>query len=178
MGAVCVWALWRLVAVVVLAVAVGVGVVGAGVGERWGWDRGVGGRGVREGGGGLVMGGVVLEVGQEVVGDGDGAVEAGVFFDGREGLIVFEERLGIEEAALVFDVEGAVKTGSDDVAIDMPFAGLVGAVAEGFESSGDESGPGGAGTRAAEAFGVHRGGGGWAKLVGGESDGGGAGGGG
>ena len=84
-------ALMTLAAEFVPAVEVEVAVFGDVLGEGLEGEMRGGVSEVGEEGGGLVMGGVVLEVGQEVIGDGDGAVEAGVFFDGREGLIVFEE---------------------------------------------------------------------------------------
>ena len=86
---------------------------------------------------------VLAEERESSIGELGGGVEVAAFFDGRERFVVEAVGLGTEEAALVLEVVGAIKSGGDGGAIDVPFSDVVGAVAGGLEKDGGEGCPGG-----------------------------------
>ncbi len=120
------------------------GDVGAGRVER---EVGGGEAEIEEEGVGFVVGGVLVEEGDGVVGDVRGEIEVRVGFDGGEEFVVETVAFGGEEAVVVFDVIGAVELGVGDgeLAGDVPLTGVVSAIVRLAEILGGVAGPGGEG---------------------------------
>ena len=76
-----------------------------------------------------------------VIGDGGGGVVAGAGLDGGQFPIVFPVDLRIEEASLVPQVVGSIESAGHGHPVDVPLAGVVGAVPEGPERIGEQVGP-------------------------------------
>src|SRR5690606_2603006 len=106
----------EFVPAVQVAVAVKGDVFGQGVEGEVGGDEGE----VVEEGPVAVFGGVFLQAVNGVVGGGGGGVVAGFVFRDDDGDVVNGVAFGGEEVALVAGVQGAVKAGFQDGAVNVP----------------------------------------------------------
>ena len=77
-----------------------------------------------------VLIGMLLEDLDGVVGDSCRTIEAGARFDRRELLVVEVVDLGIEETALILEQVGAIESVFKRLTVDMPFAGVIGSIAD------------------------------------------------
>ena len=88
-----------------------------------------------------VVGRVVLEAVDGMVGRGDGGVVALLVGRDLDGHVVDGVALRREEVALVLHVQRAVEAAGEDRSVDMPFAAVVAAVAGRFQEFGQQPGP-------------------------------------
>ena len=129
---------------VVPSIPIAVLVEGDVLGERVQWEVGGGEGKVEEE---RLRGVVRVVLGQHldgVLSDGCGGVVAAPGCDGRQGAIIQGVQAGVEIAVVIVQGIGVVEAAGQDIAVHMPFAGVVGAIAEGAQQLRKESRPGGA----------------------------------